>query len=255
RTTGQLRQAAEAARTWSFAHPIIDTRAGLRSCFGPLAKPVLVLGPGNFPFAFNAAAGGDFAAALAARNPVIAKAHPGPPATSQALAEPAAAAMGAAELPPATLQLVYDVPAAVGLALAGDARLGAIAFTGSRRGGLALKAAADAAGVAIYLEMSSINPLFPLPRAVPERGDGIAEELAASCTLGAGQFCTNPGLVALVDGPAAERFVAETARRFAAAPPGVLLGRGVRDGLEASLAELTGVGARVVAGGRRPDGP
>lgn len=255
RTTAQLRQAGEAARTWSFACPVLDTKAGLRSCFGPLAKPVLVLGPGNFPFAFNAASGGDFAAAVAARNPVVAKAHPGHPATTQALAEHAAAAVAAAALPAATVQLVYDVPPAVGLRMCADARVGAVAFTGSRLGGLALKAAADAAAIPIYLEMSSLNPVFVLPGAVDERGDAIAEELVASCTLGAGQFCTNPGFVALVDGGAAQRFVAETTRRFGAAPPAVLLGRGVRDGLEASLAELVGAGARVVAGGRRDDGP
>jgi NADP-dependent aldehyde dehydrogenase len=256
RTTGQLRQAAEAARSASFAHPVIDTKAGLRSCFGPLGKPVLVLGPANFPFAFNAVAGGDLAAALAARNPVIAKAHPGHPATTQALARHAGAALGAADLPPATVQLLYDVPPAIGLRLCRDARLGAIAFTGSRHGGLALKAAADAAAIPIYLEMSSVNPIFVLPGALDARGDTIAEELAGSCLLGAGQFCTNPGLVVLVDdnGPAAQRFVAEVARRFAEAPPAVLLGRGVRDGLEASVAELVRAGASIVAGGRRPGG-
>jgi NADP-dependent aldehyde dehydrogenase len=255
RTTGQLRQAADAARFASFAQPTIDTRAGLRSVHAPLGRPVLVLGPGNFPFAFNAVGGGDFAAALAARNPVIAKAHPGHPGTTQALAAHAGAARAAADLPEGTLHVLYDVPPELGLRLAGDARLGAVAFTGSRRGGLALKAAADAAGIPIYLEMSSINPVFVLPGALAERGDAIAEELVGSCTLGAGQFCTNPGLVVLVDGPSARTFVGEVARRFAAAPPALLLGRGVRDALADSVAALVRAGADVLAGGGRPDGP
>lgn len=254
RTTGQLRQAAEAVRTASFAQPTIDTRAGLRACFAALRKPVLVLGPNNFPFAFNAIAGGDFAAALAAGNPVIAKAHPSHPATSQALAVHAAAALAAAELPSGAIQLIYDLPHPLGLRLAGDDRLGAIAFTGSRRGGLALKAAADAAAVPIYLEMSSINPVFILPGALDQRGAAIAEELTSSCTLGAGQFCTNPGLVVLADSPAARDFIAEATRRFAAAPPALLLSPGVRDELEASVAALTAAGARVLAGGARGPG-
>ena len=251
RTTGQLRQAAEAVRTASFVQPTIDTKAGLRACCAALGKPVLVFGPNNFPFAFNAIAGGDFAAALAAGNPVIAKTHPSHPMTSRALAVHAAAALAAAELPPATIQVIYDLPSALGLALAGDPRLGAIAFTGSRRGGLALKAAADAAAIPIYLEMSSINPVFILPGALDERGEAIAEELTVSCTLGGGQFCTNPGLVVVSDGPRAHSFIAETGRRFAAAPRAQLLSRDVRDHLEDSLRALTQAGAQVVAGGGR----
>lgn len=253
RTVDQLRQAAQAARTASFALPTIDTRAGLRSWCAALRKPVVVFGPNNFPFAFNPIAGGDFAAAIAAGNPVIGKAHPGHPMTTRALAGHLAAALVAAGLPGAMVQLLYDVPPELGLRLVGDRRLGAIAFTGSRGGGLALKAAADAAAVPIYLEMSSVNPVFILPGALATRGAAIAAELTASSTLGAGQFCTNPGLVVIADGPAARGFVDEATRRFAAAPPALLLGRAVRDHLEASLAAMTDGGARVVAGGARSD--
>jgi len=216
---------------------------------------VVVFGPNNFPFAFNAVAGGDFAAALAAGNPVIAKAHPSHPMTSQALARHAAAALDAAGLPAGTVQLLYDLPRELGLALVADPRLGAVAFTGSRAGGLALKAAADRASIPIYLEMSSINPTFLLPGALDERADGIAEELVSSCTLGAGQFCTNPGLVVVAERASARRFLAEATTRFSAARPALLLGPGVRDNLEDSLAALVRGGARVVAGGARGDGP
>lgn len=255
RTTRQLRLAAEAARTQNWTQPIIDTQAGLRSCFAPLARPVLILGPNNFPFAFNSISGGDFAAAIAARNPVIAKGHPGHPATTAALAHHAADALAEAGLPAASVQLVFDIPREQGLKLCGDRRLGAIAFTGSRGAGLALKSAADTAGVPIYAEMSSLNPVFLLPGAVAARGEAIAEELLTSATAGAGQFCTNPGLIVLIDGPAAQRFVQAAVQRYSAAPPGLLLGRSVLASLEESLRELKSDGARVLAGEGRVRGP
>ncbi|HZX70666.1 MAG TPA: aldehyde dehydrogenase family protein, partial [Rhodanobacter sp.] len=195
RTSGQLRQAARAVRSYSWTQPVIDTSAGLRAHRAPLGKPVLVFGPNNFPYAFNAISGSDFASAIAARNPVIAKAHPLHPATSQRLAQLAHDALRAAGLPAAAVQMLYHFDNALGLQLAGDARLGAIGFTGSRAGGLALKAAADSAGVPMYAELSSINPVFLLTHALAERGPALAQEFFASCTMGSGQFCTNPGLV------------------------------------------------------------
>src|SRR5439155_8366322 len=95
-----------------------------------------------------------------------------------------------------------------------DPRLGASAFTGSRRGGLALKAAADAAGKPIYLEMSSVNPLVILPGALRERADKIADEFADSALAASGQFCTNPGLVVLIAGETTEAFIAAVKQRF-----------------------------------------
>src|SRR5262249_14037471 len=234
RMTGQLRQAAEAARTSSWTHPDIAPRPAVRSPSEPLGKPVLVFGPNNFPFAFNAVGGGDCAAALAARSPVIAKAHPGHPSTTQGLFDHGRAALVASGLPAATLQVLYDVAPEVGLRLAGDARLGAIGFTGSRASGLALKAAADASAGPVYLEMSSVNPVFILPGAIAERGAAIADELTASCQLGGGQFCTNPGLVVVVEGQATRDWLATVAHRYGAAPPALLLGRGVLENLEAS---------------------
>ena len=206
RTTGQLRQAAQAAVEGSWALPTIDTKLNIRSYYAALG-PVWVFGPNNFPFAFNSAAGGDFAAAIAAGNPVIAKANTSHPGTTRLLAEEAAAAVKDAGLPPATVQLLYRTGHADGERLVADPRTGAVAYTGSRSAGLKLKAAADAAGKPIYLELSSVNPVVILPGALAERGDKIAEEFAGSCLLGTGQFCTNPGLVVLIAGEATERFI------------------------------------------------
>jgi NADP-dependent aldehyde dehydrogenase len=149
RTTAQLRQAAAAVREGSWALPVIDARLNIRSLLGPIG-PVLVFGPNNFPFAYNGVAGGDFVAAIAAGNPVIAKAHPGHPHTTKLLAGEALAALLETGLPPATVQLLYHLAPADGLRFVADPRLGAVGFTGSRAAGLKLKAAADAAGKPIF---------------------------------------------------------------------------------------------------------
>ena len=255
RTTGQLRQAAEAARTGSWRRPIRDDALNIHSLFNPLGGPVVVMGPNNFPFAFNSAAGGDFAAAIAAHNPVIAKANTGHPGTTGLLAELAREAVVEAGLHPATVQLLYRTPREVGLELVSHPLVGGTGFTGSKAAGLELKRAADAAGKPIYLEMSSINPVVLLEGAIEERGEKLAEEFFASCTMGAGQFCTNPGLIILPDSPAGHRFVEAAASRFSAAEGGVLLGRGVREGLVSAVARLQAAGAELLCGGQPLPGP
>ena len=254
RTSNQLRLAAKAVREYAWTDPVIDTQGGLRAHRAPLNKPVLVFGPNNFPFAFNAIAGSDFASAIAARNPVIAKAHPSHPATSQRLAQLAHTALLEAGLPAASVQMLYHFDNALGLAWAGDARLGAIGFTGSRVGGLALKAAADKAGVPIYAELSSVNPVFLLPGVLAERGDALAQEFFASCTMGSGQFCTNPGIVIVPAGAQGDAFVAAATKLFAEAEPKVLFSRGVQQNLVRAVAGLRAAGAQRLAGGDAGEG-
>lgn len=255
RTTGQLRQAAKAARERSWTAPVIDTSTDIRALYGPLGGPVAVFGPNNFPFAFNGASGGDFAAALAARNPVIAKANPGHPGTTRLLAKLAHQALEDTGLPPASVQMLYRMPAEAGLTLVSHPLVAATAFTGSKSAGLKLKAAADQAGKLIYLEMSSINPIFILGGALEERLDAIADELTASCTLGAGQFCTNPGFVVLPAGDLADAFTSAMSQRLEAKAPGVLLGKGVGQGLQEAVQTLQDAGATLVTGGQLLDGP
>jgi NADP-dependent aldehyde dehydrogenase len=255
RTTNQLRQAAQAVRDRSWRAPVIDTQAHIRAMYAPLGGPVVVMGPNNFPFAFNSVAGGDFAAAIAAHNPVIAKANPGHAGTTRMLAELALQAVQETGLPEATVQLLYQLPPALGLELVAHPLVGATAFTGSKAAGLRLKAAADAAGKPIYLEMSSVNPVFILPGALDERLEAIAGEFYTSCTMGAGQFCTNPGLVILPGGELGGRFVRAAAERFAAGAPGVLLGEKGLAGLAAAVRALVEHGAQVVTGGEAVPGP
>lgn len=255
RTVNQLRQAAAAARLGEWARPTIDTTTNIRSLHGPLGGPVVVFGPNNFPFAFNGISGGDFAAAVAAGNPVIAKAHPAHPGTTQLLGELAQLAAGETGMPNGTVQLFYDTAPELGLRLVSHPKVAAAGFTGSRRGGLALKASADASGTPIYVEMSSVNPVFVLPGALTERGAAIAAELHGSCALGAGQFCTKPGIIVVEAGEQADAFLAALEEAFRATPPGILLTAGGVEAVSATVRQLSGAGAKIVAGGRIAETP
>jgi 2,5-dioxopentanoate dehydrogenase len=249
RTTGQLRQAAKAAVDPAWRLPTVDTAANIASLLEPVG-PVVVFGPNNFPLAFNGISGGDFAAAIAAGNPVIAKAHSSHPGTCRLLAECAQRAAEQAGMPAGTVQLLFGLRREDGARLVRDRRLGGAAFTGSREAGMALKAAADAVGKPIYLEMSSVNPVVILPGALEERGADLAAELVTSALMGTGQFCTNPGLIFLVAGERTEAFLADLAQRYSAQPCGTLLSKGTQQGLVDGIEGLVKAGAVIVCGGR-----
>jgi alpha-ketoglutaric semialdehyde dehydrogenase len=256
RTTNQLRQAAAAVREESWRHATLDLEKNIRSCFSPIG-PVVVFGPNNFPFAFNGISGGDFAAAIAAGNPVIAKAHPLHPNTTRLLAEQALKAVEQAGLPPATVQLIYNISNENGLKLVSDPRIGAVGFTGSRNAGLHLKRAAEDAGKPIYLEMSSINPVIFLPGALAERQEQLAQELVDSCLAGSGQFCTSPNIVFVFETPEnksenksqTEAFLTQIAKSFSERPAQPLLSAAGRKQLQQGVTELTTAGAQLVTGG------
>jgi NADP-dependent aldehyde dehydrogenase len=254
RTTGQLRQAAAAATEGSWAMPTIDTKLGIRSMLAPIG-PVWVFGPNNFPFAFNSVSGGDFVAAIATGNPVIAKANSSHPNTTRLLGEEAFEALRESGLHPSTVQLIYRTSHDDGARAVADPRTGATGYTGSRGAGLTLKRAADAAGKPIYLELSSVNPVLILPGAIAERGDDLAGELVGSCLMGTGQFCTSPSFVVLFENEATERFLDAVRERLDATPPTPLLSRAVARSLGASVKELRRAGAEVVTGGSAIEGP
>lgn len=244
RTVNQLKLAAQAAGEGSWRVPTIDTKANIRSYYAAIG-PVAVFGPNNFPLAFNGASGGDFAAAIAAGNPVIVKANPAHPATTRELVKLAAKAAEEIGLPPAAVQLIYHMSNEDGLRMVSDPRLGSVGFTGSSTAGKKLKEAADKVGKPIYLEMSSINPVVILPGALAERGDSIAGEFQTSCLMAAGQFCTNPGLVILLEDENSAKFVATVKEGFGKAPSGTLLTKGVEASLTQNLKVLIDAGANV----------
>jgi NADP-dependent aldehyde dehydrogenase len=249
RTTNQLRQAAACARDGAWALPTIDAQANIRSMYAAIG-PVAVFGPNNFPFAFNGVSGGDFAAAVAAGNPVIAKGHTSHPATGRLFAEEAHAAAGETGMPSGFVQLLYRTSHADGAKLVSHPLIGASGYTGARKTGLVLKEAADKAGKPIYLELSSINPVFVLPGALEERLDDLATEFTGSCLLGTGQFCTNPGLVVLIAGERTDAFIATVAQKFQEAAVGTMLGEGVLHNFAAGAKTLQQAGAELLVGGR-----
>ncbi|MGB7295725.1 MAG: aldehyde dehydrogenase (NADP(+)) [Candidatus Aminicenantales bacterium] len=255
RTTDQLRQAAAACRDRSWCRTTIDTKKNIRSKHAPLGGPVVIFGPSNFPFAFNPVAGGDFAAAVASGNPVIAKAHPGHPGTARIFAEMAIEILIENNLPRGIVQLLYHFEPEDGFKLAAHPLTGATAFTGSRLSGLRLKKAADEAGKPVYLEMSSLNPVILLPGSLEERSEQIAQELFTSCTMGSGQFCTKPGLVILRQNPQSEAFFRCTLDLFRQAPAGLLLSQNTLDRLRETVAGMALFGAEIVTGNKVPDGP
>lgn len=248
RTINQLRLAAAAAVDGSWRAATIDTGAGIRSYFAGIG-PVAVFGPNNFPLAFSGASGGDFAAAIAAGNPVIVKANPAQPGTTRELVKLAHQAADETGLPSAAVQLIYHMANEDGLKFVADPRLGAIGFTGSKTAGLKLKEAADKVGKPIYLEMSSVNPVVILPGALAERGEALVGEFQTSCLMAAGQFCTNPGLVILLDDDQSAKFIETAKGGFAKSPSGTLLTKGVEAGLTQNLKVLIDAGADVEASG------
>ncbi len=204
RTTGQLRLFAEVLEEGSWVNARIDDgdperkpfpRPDIRSMLRPLG-PVAVFGASNFPLAFSVA-GGDTASALAAGNPVIVKAHPAHPGTSELAGMVIRRAVRESGLPPGVFSLLFDAGIEVGVALVQHPAVKAIAFTGSAKGGQTLMrlAAERPDPIPCYAEMGSTNPVFILPGAMRERSAQISKGVQTSFTMGSGQFCTKPGLV------------------------------------------------------------
>jgi NADP-dependent aldehyde dehydrogenase len=152
-------------------------------------------------------------------------------------------------------QLIYHLRPEDGLRLVSHPLVGATSFTGSRPAGLRLKEAAEKAGKLIYLEMSSVNPIFILPGALKERADAIASDLFNSCMMGVGQFCTKPGLVVLVQDEKSEDFFRTLKKFFEQPPAGFLLGQNVLDGIESAIRTMKNAGAQIVSGGEKLEGP
>ena len=204
RTINQLTQFAELILDGSWVEASIDTAIPDRS---PIPKPdirkklvpigpVIVFGSSNFPFAYSVA-GVDTGPALAAGNPVIVKAHPAHPGVCDLTAQAIVAAAKRTGMPDGVFSMLYDDGYEVGSALVKHPASKAVGFTGSIRGGMALHKMAQERDepISVFAEMGSVNPIVVLPEYLKNNATKLAKTLAGSVTLGAGQFCTNPGLV------------------------------------------------------------
>ncbi len=250
RTCGQLRLFAAEVREGGWMDLRIDPALPDRV---PLPRPdlrmrkialgpVAVFGASNFPLAFSVA-GGDTAAALAAGCPVVVKGHPAHPGTSALVASAIVEAVRTCGFPEGTFSMVAGPGNEIGAALTADPRIRAVGFTGSRGGGLALMkiAAARPVPIPVYAEMSSINPVLLFPAALDERAESLAEGFVGSLTMGAGQFCTNPGLVIGVAGAGLDRFVATAAQALEKAPAATMLTPAIRQAYEDGVERLSGL--------------
>ena len=251
RTSNQMRLFARVLRRGDFLGARIDTALPERQ---PLPRPdirqyrvalgpVAVFGASNFPLAFSVA-GGDTASALAAGCPVVVKAHPSHPATSELVADAVVRAVSRCNLPAGVFGMLFGDM--IGTDLVKAPGIKAVGFTGSLQGGQTLcqLAAQRPEPIPVFAEMSSINPVILLPEALEHRSEQIAAGLAASTTLGSGQFCTKPGLVIGFKGNAFDRFCRLLTTAIGEKEPVVMLNRGIlknyNDGIE-RLCSLPGV--------------
>jgi NADP-dependent aldehyde dehydrogenase len=257
RTTGQLKMFAELVRDGSWVEARLDRgqperkpmpKPDVRSFLIPIG-PVAVFAASNFPLAFSVA-GGDTASALAAGNPVVVKAHPAHPGTSELVAGAVRAAAEAAQMPPAIFSMVQGSSHEVGMALVRHPLTRAVGFTGSLKAGRALfdAAAARPDPIPVYAEMGSVNPVVVLPGALQRRGGTIALELMQSVTLGAGQFCTNPGLVFGLADSHWQTFIARVAEAASRSDPAAMLYPALCDRFLEGARRLQDVPGVVVAG-------
>ena len=232
RTTGQLRLFAEHIRNGAYLDRRHDAaqpdrqpapRPEIRMMQRPIG-PVAVFGASNFPLAFSTA-GGDTAAALAAGCPVVVKGHSAHPGTGEIVAEAVAAAIAATGMPAGVFSLIQGGRRDVGTALVAHPAIRAVGFTGSLGGGRALfdLCAARPEPIPFFGELGSVNPMFLLPAAMAARAEGLGQGWAGSLTMGAGQFCTNPGIAVVADGADADRFTAAAKAALGAVAPQVML--------------------------------
>ncbi|UFN47620.1 aldehyde dehydrogenase (NADP(+)) [Roseomonas sp. OT10] len=248
RTVGQLRLFAAVVREGSWLGARIDPalpdrqplpRADLRQrqiAVGPVA----VFGASNFPLAFSVG-GGDTASALAAGCPVVVKAHSAHPGTSELVGKAIAKAVADCGLPEGVFSMLFGSGAKVGQALVENPHIKAVGFTGSRAGGTALMktAAARKEPIPVYAEMSSINPVFLLPGAMAKRAAAIGKGFVGSLTMGAGQFCTNPGLVMAVEGPELHDFLGAATEALTGAPAQTMLTPGILKAYQEGVEKLS----------------
>ena len=265
RTCQQLRTFARTVRAGEWLDVRVDSalperqplpRSDLRQRQVALG-PVAVFGASNFPLAFSVA-GGDTASALAAGCPVVVKAHSAHPGTSELVGHAVARAVKKSGLHAGVFSLLFGSGREVGIALVTDPRIKAVGFTGSRSGGLALCKAAQARPepIPVYAEMSSINPVLLFPAALQARGEALAQGFVTSLTQGAGQFCTNPGLVIARQGPALDRFINAAAALIQRSPAQTMLTPGIFQAYEAGVGALHELSsAQEAAAGLKGDTP
>ncbi|WP_353718148.1 aldehyde dehydrogenase (NADP(+)) [Dyadobacter sp. 676] len=265
RTINQLTQFAELLREGSWVEAAIDTaqperppvpKPDIRKMLVPIG-PVVIFGSSNFPFAYSVA-GVDSGPALAAGNPVVVKAHPAHPGVSDLTAQAIVRAAKRTGMPEGTFSMLYDDGFEVGTALVKHPATKAVGFTGSYKGGMALYRLAREREepIPVYAEMGSVNPIVVLPRYLKNNAEQLGKTLAGSVSLGAGQFCTNPGLVFITKSEGLETFQNSYKSEILNTPAATMLTAGIcknYNKLRAEALEQTNVTALAISD-IRPEG-
>ncbi len=265
RTVNQLKLFAEVVKEGSWVNARIDTaipdrvpasRPDVRQMQRPLG-PVAVFEASNFPLAFSTA-GGDVASALAAGCTVVVKSHASHPGTSELVAGAIMRAAAETGMPKGTFSLVHGPGRETGIALVSHSLIKAVGFTGSFSGGKALFDAANSRKepIPVYAEMGSINPVFVLPDAMRTRMEEIASALVDAIVLGAGQFCTNPGLIVVENSVDATRFIHALGERIRAVPAATMLSKKIHESFLRRIEEVRAVpGVTKMGEGQRTEKP
>lgn len=250
RTCNQLRLFAELLREGAWVNARIDTalpdrqpapRPDIRQMQQPLG-PVAVFGASNFPLAFSTA-GGDTASALAAGCPVVVKAHPAHPGTSELVGKAILRAARKCQMPDGVFSLIQGKSHEAGRRLVEHPSIKAVGFTGSFKGGKTLFDLANRRPepIPVFAEMGSINPVFFLPGALKERKTELAEQFSASVSLGVGQFCTCPGLAVGIASGEMDGFVEASKAAFASVPKGLMLTQAIYEAYEQAAGGFSGL--------------
>ncbi len=231
RTIFQLRSYADYCESGEWLDARIDTadpdrtppKPDIRKMNVPLG-PVVVFGPSNFPLAYSTG-GGDTASALAAGCPVIVKAHPGHLKTSEMVAELIQKAAQNMSMPEGIFSHISFTSDYAGEALVKHPYTRAVGFTGSLSVGTLLFRWGNERKnpIPVFAEMGSVNPVFMMPGKISESPDGIAKMYAASITLGAGQFCTNPGVIIGLAGSDLNKFMSSLGEEIRKIAPAKML--------------------------------
>lgn len=236
RTVGQLKLFAELLKEGSWVEAVIDTalpertpmpRADIRKMLVPIG-PVVVFGASNFPLAFSTS-GGDTASALAGGNPVIVKAHQSHLGTNEMIGNAINNAVKKCDMPDGVFSFLIGKGSEIGIKLVTHPGVKAVGFTGSQNAGMAIyKAAANdrKEPIPVYAEMSSINPVLLLPGKI-KNTDNLSQQIAASVTMGSGQFCTNPGLLFLMQDEHSQKFIKQLTLTLASSPSATMLNPGI----------------------------
>lgn len=245
RTVGQLRSFARMLEEGSWVEAIISNPEGkpdIRRMQIPIG-PVVVFGASNFPLAYSTA-GGDTASALAAGCPVVVKSHPMHAGTGELVSSAILKAAEKTGMPNGVFSNINSSGIEVGKLMVEHPKVKAVGFTGSLKGGDAIRKIASerTEPIPVYAEMGSINPVVVLPKALQQKGEFWAEQYASSITLGAGQFCTNPGLILGIEGEELDDFIFKLAENLQSIEPTCMLHSDIKKKFEEVRDELLAQG-------------